>query len=76
MWRGAWNTAGMTRRAVNVTMPPRAEALAHTRLRVDPDYSVTYANLVLFQLQAGRVTAAESSLAHKGLWVLKKAGAQ
>jgi serine/threonine-protein kinase len=41
----------------------RAEALAHTRLRVDPDYSVTYANLVVFQLQAGRVAAAESSLA-------------
>jgi tetratricopeptide (TPR) repeat protein/TolB-like protein len=41
----------------------RAEALAHTRLRADPEYPMTYVSVAVYQLAAGRVAAAESSVA-------------
>ena len=39
----------------------KAESLGLVRIRVDPGYALTYGNLVSWQVQAGRLAAAEST---------------
>ena len=41
----------------------RAESLARVRIRVDPDFALTYRNLASWQLRQGRLAQAESTIA-------------
>jgi tetratricopeptide (TPR) repeat protein len=40
----------------------RAESLAYARIKVQPGYAITYGNLISWQIEQGKLSAAESSL--------------
>jgi tetratricopeptide (TPR) repeat protein len=57
------NTNSLASRLVTRREFARAESISHERIRVDPEYSLTYANLARAQLLSGRLAAADSTIA-------------
>jgi tetratricopeptide (TPR) repeat protein len=57
------NTNSLVSRLITRREFARAESLSRERIRVDPEYVLTYSNLAYSQLRNGRVAAADSTIA-------------